>query len=110
MLEPSPRAAGRGQGEGWFRVTDSFGNSLGDGATPHPALSPQDAGSGFKGEEPGAVPRSQSLAGAVISSLLLAGWIAWQMGWVWALAGVFGVLIHELGHLALINALGCGPG
>jgi Zn-dependent protease len=32
------------------------------------------------------------------------------MGWVWALAAVFGVLIHELGHLALINALGCGPG
>ena len=48
--------------------------------------------------------------GAVISSLLLAAWIAWQMGWVWAVAGVFGVLVHELGHLALINALGCGPG
>jgi len=52
----------------------------------------------------------QSLAGAVISSLLLAAWIGWQMGWVWAVAGVFGVLVHELGHLALINALGCGPG
>lgn len=51
-----------------------------------------------------------SLVGAIISSLLLAAWIGWQMGWVWALAGVFGVLIHELGHLALINALGCGPG
>jgi Zn-dependent protease len=50
------------------------------------------------------------LIGAIISSLLLAAWIGWQMGPVWALAGVFGVLIHELGHLALINALGCGPG
>ena len=54
--------------------------------------------------------RGQSLLGAVLSSLLLAGWIGWQWGWVWALAGVFGVLVHELGHLALINALGCGPG
>jgi Zn-dependent protease len=51
-----------------------------------------------------------SLAGAVISSLLLAAWIGWRMGWVWALAGVFGVLVHELGHLAVINAVGCGPG
>ena len=52
----------------------------------------------------------QSVAGAVISSLLLAAWIGWQWGWVAALAGVLGVLVHELGHLALINALGCGPG
>ena len=52
----------------------------------------------------------QSVLGAVVSSLLLAVWIGWQMGWVWALAGVFGVLVHELGHLALINTLGCGPG
>ncbi len=52
----------------------------------------------------------QSIVGAIISSLLLAGCIGWQMGWVWAVAGVFGVLVHELGHLALINALGCGPG
>ena len=52
----------------------------------------------------------QSLAGAVISSLLLAAFIGWQWGWVAALAGVFGVLVHELGHLSLINALGCGPG
>jgi Zn-dependent protease len=54
-------------------------------------------------------PGSQ-LVGALVSSALLAAWIAWQMGWVWAVAGVFGILVHELGHLALINALGCGPG
>jgi Zn-dependent protease len=53
---------------------------------------------------------ASSLLGAIVSSLLLAAWIGWRMGWVWALAGVFGVLVHELGHLALINALGCGPG
>ena len=89
-------------------MMDSFGNSLEGGGAPHPALSPPSAGRGFKADEPAAP--GQSLAGAVISSLLLAAWIGWQMGWVWALAGVFGVLVHELGHLALINALGCGPG
>jgi Zn-dependent protease len=46
----------------------------------------------------------------VASTALLAGWIAFQWGWIWALAGVFGILAHECGHLALINALGCGPG
>lgn len=46
---------------------------------------------------------------AVVSTLLLAGWIAWQWGWVWALAGVFGILVHEVGHMLVINVLGCGP-
>ena len=45
-----------------------------------------------------------------MSSALLAGWIAWQMGWVWAVAGLIGVLVHEFGHVLAINALGCGPG
>lgn len=51
-----------------------------------------------------------ALLWALISSGLLAAWIGWQMGWVWALAGVFGVLVHESGHVLAINALGCGPG
>ena len=32
------------------------------------------------------------------------------MGWVWALAGVIGVFVHEYGHVLAMNALGCGPG
>ena len=32
------------------------------------------------------------------------------MGWVWAVAGVVGVFVHEFGHVLAINALGCGPG
>jgi Zn-dependent protease len=40
----------------------------------------------------------------------LAAWIGWRMGWAWAAAGIVGVLVHELGHLVLINLLGCGPG
>jgi Zn-dependent protease len=46
----------------------------------------------------------------LISTALLAGWIAWQMGWVWAVAGVSGVFVHEYGHVLAMNALGCGPG
>ena len=46
----------------------------------------------------------------VISTALLAAWLGWQMGWVWALAGVVGVFVHEFGHVLAINALGSGPG
>jgi Zn-dependent protease len=46
----------------------------------------------------------------ILSTALLAAFIAFQSGWIWALAGVTGVLVHECGHLILINALGCGPG
>jgi Zn-dependent protease len=46
----------------------------------------------------------------VVSTLLLAGWLGWRWGWIYAAAGVLGVLVHELGHLAAINAMGCGPG
>jgi Peptidase M50B-like len=46
----------------------------------------------------------------LISTALLAGWIAWQMGWVWAVAGVTGVFVHEYGHVLAMNALGSGPG
>lgn len=77
-------------------VSDTPAPAAADGPEP----SPPDRGS----------KHSSPLLGAIVSSLLLAAWIAWQMGWVWAVAGVFGVLVHELGHLAVINAVGCGPG
>jgi Zn-dependent protease len=53
-------------------------------------------------------PGSQ-LAWNVISTALLAGWIALRMGWIWALAGVVGVFVHEFGHVLAMNALGSGP-
>lgn len=60
-----------------------------------------------------ATPRPPSLGSqigwGIASTALLAGWIAFQWGWIWALAGVFGILVHETGHLLVINALGCGP-
>jgi Zn-dependent protease len=45
----------------------------------------------------------------IASTALLAAWLGWQMGWVWALAGVVGVFVHEFGHLLVINAMGFGP-
>lgn len=47
---------------------------------------------------------------ALISTALLAGWIGLNMGWLAAVAIVFGVFVHEFGHVLAINALGCGPG
>ena len=51
-----------------------------------------------------------SLLQAIVSTALLAGWIAWQWGWVAAVAGVIGVFVHEYGHVLAMNALGYGPG
>jgi Zn-dependent protease len=60
-----------------------------------------------------AAPRQPSMgsqiAWGLASTALLAAWIAFQWGWIWALAGVFGILVHETGHVLVINALGCGP-
>ena len=39
--------------------------------------------------------KGQPLIWAILSTALLAGWLGWRMGWVWALAGVVGVLVHE---------------
>jgi len=44
-----------------------------------------------------------------ISTLVLAGWIALNMGWLWAVAAVFGVFVHEFGHVLVINWAGSGP-
>lgn len=44
------------------------------------------------------------------SSLLLGGFLWFLMGhWVFALAGVFGLLVHEYGHVLAMNRLGMGP-
>jgi Zn-dependent protease len=53
--------------------------------------------------------RLQTLLWGVASTLLLAGWLGWQMGWRAALAAVFGVFVHEFGHVLVINWAGSGP-
>jgi Zn-dependent protease len=47
---------------------------------------------------------------ALASSALLALMIGYYNGWIWALAGVVGVFVHEYGHVLAINAAGVGPG
>ncbi len=47
---------------------------------------------------------------ALASSALLAALIGYYNGWIWALAGVVGVFVHEYGHVLAINAAGVGPG
>jgi Zn-dependent protease len=70
-------------------------------AAPEPTPEPAPA--------PATPSRLSSLAWNVVSTLLLAAWLGWQMGWLAALAAVFGVFVHEFGHLLVINAAGSGP-
>ena len=61
-----------------------------------------------------APPKSPSRLSAFLwglaSTLLLAGWISWQLGsWRWGLAAVAGVFVHEFGHVLVINWAGSGP-
>jgi Zn-dependent protease len=45
----------------------------------------------------------------LISTLLLAAWVAWQMNWVWGTAVILGLFVHEFGHVLVINWAGSGP-
>ncbi|QUD89941.1 peptidase M50 [Phenylobacterium montanum] len=67
--------------------------------SPDPAPAPQS-------------PRSlaSELGWGLVSTAALALFLGLQWGWVRAAAGVLGVFVHEFGHLAAINGLGCGPG
>jgi Zn-dependent protease len=51
----------------------------------------------------------QQLLWGGVSTLLLAAWIGWQMGWLAAVALVSGVFVHEFGHVLVINWAGSGP-
>jgi len=53
-------------------------------------------------------PANQFVWG-LISTLILAAWIALWAGWLGAVALVGGVFVHEFGHLMVINRAGCGP-
>jgi Zn-dependent protease len=69
--------------------------------TPSPAPTRRRAD---QGENPG-----QGMVWALISTALLAGLLWWLMGWVYALAGIVGLLVHEYGHVLAMNRLGMGP-
>lgn len=53
--------------------------------------------------------RLTSFFWGVVSTLLLAAWISWQLGWLWGLSAVAGVFVHEFGHVLVINWAGSGP-
>src|SRR5690348_16822456 len=76
-----------------------------DGAEPAPAAAAASV----------AAPRGQALQTwllGLVSTLVLAGWI-WlaggRDGWLWAVAIVGGVFVHEFGHVMVINWAGAGP-
>lgn len=54
--------------------------------------------------------KGQHPAWALISTLLLGGFI-WYVSksWVVALAAIFGLFVHEYGHVLAMNAVGMGP-
>ena len=54
--------------------------------------------------------KGQHPAWALISTLLLGGFI-WAVtgNWVIALAAIFGLFVHEYGHVLAMNAVGMGP-
>jgi Zn-dependent protease len=82
-----------------------------------PPWGPRDPAATPPDPPPGAAPAAargpasplQNLIWNVVSTLLLAGWIAWQMNWLWAVAAILGLFVHEIGHLIVINLAGSGP-
>jgi len=62
--------------------------------------------------QPGEPPldKGQHPVWAVVSTLLLGGFIWWVSGsWVVAVAAIWGLLVHEYGHVLAMNKLGMGP-
>lgn len=57
---------------------------------------------------PPASPAAQAVW-MLLSTLLLAAWLAANGGWAWAVGAVVGVFVHEYGHVLAMNAAGCGP-
>lgn len=54
--------------------------------------------------------RGQPLGWAVASTLLLGGFIWWISGsWIVAVAALWGLFVHEYGHVLAMNRLGMGP-
>jgi Zn-dependent protease len=80
-----------------------------DGRAATPGVSAETA---VPASSPGAPPidKGQSLPWAIGSTLLLGGfiWLTTQ-SWIVAVAAIFGLFVHEYGHVLAMNRLGMGP-
>lgn len=57
-----------------------------------------------------AIDKGQSPAWVVISTLLMLGFIWFLTGsWIVAVSAIFGLFVHEYGHVLAMNRLGMGP-
>lgn len=83
-----------------------------DGSTP-PPVTPAPAQTAVpQTRTPGAprVDKGQSLPWAIASTALLGGFIWFMSGsWIVAVAAIFGLFVHEYGHVLAMNRLGMGP-
>ena len=81
-----------------------------DGRVATPTVQATDTA--LPASSPGAPPidKGQSLPWAIGSTLLLGGFL-WLMtgSWVVAVAAIFGLFVHEYGHVLAMNRLGMGP-
>jgi Zn-dependent protease len=76
---------------------------------PKPDAGPVPQAATSAGRQPEA-DKGQSLPWALLSTLLLGGLIWWLTGsWVIVVALIFGLLVHEYGHVLAMNRLGMGP-
>jgi Zn-dependent protease len=76
--------------------------------TAAPAAVPADRGPPRTAEPP--LDKGQNPVWAVISTLLLGGFIWYvSQSWVIAVAAIWGLLVHEYGHVLAMNRLGMGP-
>ncbi len=81
-----------------------------DGRVTPPA--PAEVASSVPLSSPGApvIDKGQSLPWAIGSTLLLGGFLWFATGsWVVAVAAIFGLFVHEYGHVLAMNRLGMGP-
>ncbi|MDO9587186.1 MAG: peptidase M50 [Brevundimonas sp.] len=80
---------------------------------PEQAASARDAAAAELAPARGAeapLDKGQNPVWAVISTLLLGGFIWWiSQSWVIAVAAIWGLLVHEYGHVLAMNRLGMGP-
>lgn len=80
---------------------------------PEPAAAARTAAPTDRGPRRAAEPpldKGQHPVWAVVSTLLLGGLIWWwTQSWVMVVAVLFGLLVHEYGHVLAMNRLGMGP-